>query len=118
MSEPHTTLYRDLWAQILNTLDPGTDLHAAVLAIAPQSWDADLTDDTGAQPQIAADFPSYHLWRPPSPDGTQPWWGARDDHTVIITSTAGELRDALARRRDAGALPPAEVFLPDRLRGS
>jgi hypothetical protein len=123
VSECRTVLYRGLWAQVLGALDPGTDLYAAVLAIAPPSWDTDLTDntgdDTGTQQQIAGNFPGWWLWRPPSPDGTEPWWGARDGHTVIITSTAGELRAALTRQREGDTnWPPAEVFFFDRRRGS
>ena len=57
-------LYRDLWAQILGALDPGTDLHAAVLAIAPVSWDADLTDDQPATSRTSRGSPGT------SPAGT------------------------------------------------
>jgi hypothetical protein len=41
--------------------------------------------------------------------------GARDGHTVIITSTGAELRAALAHHRDTGRHPlKAEVFFLDR----
>jgi hypothetical protein len=115
-------LYRGLWAQILGVLDPGTDLYAAVLAIAPAAWDADLPEGTGAgerdRQQIAGDFPGWRLWRPPSPDGGEPWWGARDGRAVIITSTAGELRAALAWQRAGGVGPfRVEVFVPGQWRG-
>jgi hypothetical protein len=97
-----------------------TDPHAVVLAITPPSRDADLTGDEQSLHQLAGDFPAWCLWRPPSPDGgTEPWWGARDGRTVIITSTAGELRAALTRQREGDTnWPPAEVFFFDRRRGS
>jgi hypothetical protein len=111
MSQPHIVLYRDLWAQIMGALDPGTDLYAAVLKIAPVTWDGDLTPDPATDRdlrQLAVEFPQWHIWRPPSPDGGQPWWGARDGHTVIITGTGAELRAALAHRRE-GTSPPGAI---------
>jgi hypothetical protein len=112
-----TRLDRGLWAHIMRELDPGTDLHAAVLAIAPITWDDDLTTATTVDltlRQLAMDFPLWHLWRPPSPDGGQPLWGARTGKEVFITGTAAELRSALTHYRDTGRYLPvkAEVFFP------
>jgi hypothetical protein len=101
----------------MGTLEPGTDLYAAVLKIAPIPWDVDLEDpatDTYLR-QLAVEFPGWHPWRPPSPDGGEPWWGARDGHTVIITSTGAELRAALEHHRATGHHPlSAEVFFLER----
>jgi hypothetical protein len=115
----YATLYPDLWARILGALDPGTDLYAAVLKIAPASWDADLTGDTDDERDlalIAGDFPGWTVWRPRSPDGGEPWWGARDGHTVIIQSTAMELRAALTHQRDGTSPGVVEVFFLDHRR--
>jgi hypothetical protein len=124
VSESCTALYRGLWAQILGALDPGTDLYAAVLAIAPASWDAFLTEGTETDERsphrLARDFPAWCLWRPSSPDGgAEPWWGARDGRTVIIMDTAAGLRSAL-EAHIAGDTngAPVEVFFFDRRRES
>jgi hypothetical protein len=102
----------------MGALDPATDLYAQVLALGPIPWDADLTPEPATDPylrQLAVEFPGWHPWRPPSPDGGQPWWGARDGHTVIITSTGAELRAALEHHRDTGHHQlKAEVFFLDR----
>jgi hypothetical protein len=66
--------------------------------------------------QLTVEFPHWHLWRPPSPGPSrEPWWGARDGHTVVITSTGVELRAALEHHRETGRHQlEAEVFFLDR----
>jgi hypothetical protein len=78
-----TRLDRGLWARLLGALDPGTDPYLR---------------------QLVVDFPRWVLWRPPSPDGGEAWWGARDGHTVIITGTPGKLRAALVRQRETAVM--------------